>query len=57
MIGNVNTMGIRHNMYSTAYGAIRVFYDKLMLRGKVYSMFSMDQEKDLISSKKRIRFN
>ena len=37
---NLNTMGIRHNKYSSCYGILKYFHDKLDLRGKSYNMFS-----------------
>ena len=37
---NLTTMGIRHNKYSSCYGIIKYFNDKLDLRGKTYNMFS-----------------
>jgi len=39
-ICNLNEMGIRHNRFSSCYGVIQYFHDKLELRGKTYSMFS-----------------
>ncbi len=46
---NINVMGIRHNMYSSCYGAIKYFNDKLDLRGKHYNMVSNEDE-DRLSS-------
>ena len=37
---NLNEMGIRHNRFSSCYGVIQYFHDKLDLRGKTYNMFS-----------------
>ena len=39
-ICNLNEMGIRHNRFSSCYGVIQYFHDKLDLRGKTYNMFS-----------------
>ena len=39
-ICNLTAMGIRHNKYSSCYGIIKYFNDKLDLRGKTYTMFS-----------------
>ena len=37
---NLTAMGVRHNRFSSCYGILRYFNDKLELRGKSYSMFS-----------------
>jgi cell division protein FtsA len=51
-VGNIETMGIRDNRYSTVSGMIKYFYDKLGLRGKEYSMFNNEKEEELVSPKK-----
>jgi cell division ATPase FtsA len=51
---NVNTVGVRKNAFSTVAGIIKYFHEKLNLRGKEYSMFSKEQEEDLISTKRRL---
>ncbi len=48
---DMNTMGIRNNMYSSCYGIIKYFHNKLELRGLSYSMieeskFSSTKEKE-----------
>ncbi len=50
-IGNIDTMGIRSNKYSTVSGLIRCFDSKLELRDKEYSMV------DLESDSKKININ
>ncbi|MDD3048648.1 MAG: cell division protein FtsA [Bacilli bacterium] len=50
-IGDIETIGIRNNKYSTVSGMIKYFYDKSVLRGKEYSMFNNEKEEELISSK------
>ena len=35
---NANTIGVRHNMFSSSFGTIKYFNDKLDLRGKHYNM-------------------
>ena len=37
---NANTIGVRHNKFSSCYGTIKYFNDKLDLRGKHYNMVS-----------------
>ena len=45
---NLTTMGIRHNKYSSCYGIIQYFHDKLDLRGKTYNMFSDEDIEKMI---------
>ncbi|NLA33797.1 MAG: cell division protein FtsA [Tenericutes bacterium] len=51
---NITTIGIRNNKFSTSAGLIRHFSDKLLLRGKEYSMFDEKNEQELIATKKKI---
>ena len=46
---NVSTMGVRHNKYSSCYGILKYFDDKLSLRGKQYSMFSKEDIDTMLS--------
>lgn len=48
-IGNIDTIGIRNNKYSTVSGLIKCFDSKLELRNKEFSMVDFEDEK---SSKK-----
>ena len=48
-IWNITTMGIRHNKYSSCYGILKYFDDKLALRGKKYNMFSKDDISAMLS--------
>lgn len=48
---DIRTMGIRNNMYSSSYGIIKYFYNKLDLRGLSYSMVSEKEANNLISTK------
>ena len=54
---NINTMGIRSNMYSSSYGMIRYFHNKLDLRGLSYSMVNDKDIDNLISTKGKISNN
>ena len=45
-VGNIDTIGIRNNKYSTVSGLIRCFYSKLLLRDKEFSMVDLDNEND-----------
>ena len=42
-VGNITTIGIRHNKYSSCLGIIKYFNEKLNLRDKHYNMFT-DEE-------------
>lgn len=53
-IGNIDTIGIRSNKYSTVSGLIKCFDDKLELRNKEYSMIGLDNEEELSSDKKKV---
>ena len=44
---NISAMGIRHNKFSSCYGVIKYFDDKLSLRGKSYNMFTKEEEKNI----------
>ena len=43
-------IGIRDNMYSSSYGIIKYFINKLELRGRDYSMFSEEDINKLVSN-------
>lgn len=52
---SLKTLGIRKNQFSSCAGMIRFFDEKVGLRGKPnYSMFTQNDESELISSKKKI---
>ena len=46
---NIETMGIRHNKYSSCFGITKYFEDKLDLRGKSYNMISKDDIETMLS--------
>ena len=46
---NIDTMGIRHNKYSSCFGITKYFDDKLSLRGKTYNMISRDDIDSMLS--------
>ena len=46
---NITTMGVRHNKFSSSYGTIKYFDDKLKLRRKHYNMFSKDEIDAIVS--------
>ena len=52
-VGNIDTIGIRDNKYSTVSGLIRCFNEKLELRDRSYSMIDFDNE----NNEKRIDLN
>ena len=47
---NLGVIGIRDNKYSSAYGAIRYFVEKLESREKEYTMFSDDKIDEILST-------
>lgn len=51
---NISTMGLRHNKYSSVYGVVKYFDDKLALRGKSYNMIDSEEFDDLISSQQKM---
>ena len=46
---NINVMGIRNNKYSSCYGIIKYFDDKLSLRGKQYKMFTNEDIETMLA--------
>ena len=46
---NISTMGLRHNRYSSVFGAVQYFDDKMSLRGKDVSMISESDVQLLMS--------
>jgi len=51
---DIRTMGVRNNMYSSAFGMIKYFYYKLESRGKTYSMFNESQAENLVSTNRKM---
>ena len=49
---NIDIIGIRNNAYSSSYGMIMYFVDKLKLRGREYTMFNEDKEYKLVEERK-----
>ena len=54
---NMSTMGVRHNKYSSSFGVIKYFDDKLTLRGKNYNMFNKEDIESLISTQYKLTNN
>lgn len=48
-------LGIRHNKYTTVMGMIKYLYDKMELRGKEFSMLSIEEENELITPKSKYK--
>ena len=44
---NMPVIGVRHNKYSSCFGAIKYFHEKLALRGTECEMISREDEKEL----------
>ena len=49
-VKSIPVIGIRHNKYSSCYGVIKYFNDKLNLRGKDYNMFTNEEVESLLDS-------
>ena len=47
---NMNTIGVRNNVYTSSVGMIKYYYDKLKIRGIDYTMYS-DIEKNITAKK------
>ena len=56
-ICNISTMGIRNNKFSSSYGLIKYFDDKLLLRGKSYDMISNDDKSSLMNIGQKVATN
>ena len=52
VIYNVTTLGVRDNKYTTGLGMIKYFIQKMISRGREYSMFSLEDEVALVTPKK-----
>ena len=52
MIGSIRLIGLRDNIYSSAFGNIIYFINKLKLKGKSYTMVGNNDMEDLSSVKK-----
>ena len=48
----IKTIGIRNLMYSSSYGMIKYFINKLSIRGREYTMLSEDKQFRLIENRK-----
>ena len=51
IVKTLNNIGVRNNSYSSSFGMIKFFIEKLKLRGRVYTMFNEDFEYRLIEKK------
>lgn len=50
---NIGILGVRDNKYSASYGLIKYFVNKLELREKEYTMFSMEKVDTMLSPRKK----
>ena len=53
---NLNTIGLRNNIYTSSYGMIKYYYDKLKIRGINYTMYD-NLEEMIVNKKKDIEDN
>ena len=51
-IKDFDVIGIRNYVYTSSYGMIKYFIEKLKLRGREYTMFNEDKEYKLIEERK-----
>ena len=58
-IADLNEIGARNNIYSTAIGLIKFYYRKLKLRNKEFSIFTLDEQEEFsgLENKKGISEN
>ncbi len=52
-VSKIDQIGVRNNKYSTVIGLIKSFDKKLKMRGKDYSMFSIDKQEDISIPKRK----
>ena len=57
ILGKINTIGIRNNKYSSAFGIINVFNEKLLLRDKEFSIFNFDELEEFGSPSKKVNIS
>lgn len=57
IIYSVDTLGVRDNKYTTALGMIKYFHDKMLVRGKNYTMIEKEDENLLIKPKNNDKKN
>lgn len=50
----ISNMGIRHNKYSSAFGVLKYFDEKLFLRGKFYSMIDNESQEIMTSIENKL---
>jgi len=55
-VKSIPVIGIRHNKYSSCFGVIKYFNEKLDLRGKDYNMFTEEEIADLLDSSRNKAF-
>lgn len=51
-IGNLKCIGARENKFSSAVGLIKYYHDKMKLRNKEFSIFTLEEMEELMGSKK-----
>lgn len=56
-IANVTDLGARNNKFSSSVGLLRYYENKLRLRNKEYSIFSLEEQEELSGFGKKINFS
>lgn len=52
---NITTIGIRNNKYSSAFGIIKYYHEKLKLRDQISSMFDEEKIDEMLNNKRSIK--
>ena len=56
-IANVTDLGARNNKYSASIGLIKYYDNKLRLRNKDFSIFSLEEQEELSGIGRKINFS
>ncbi len=57
ILGKIDIVGVRNNKYSTAVGIIKYYNNRLKLKNKEYSVFSLDDLEILSGIHKKVNIN
>lgn len=57
ILGKIDTVGVRNNKYSTAVGILKYYNNRLKLKNKEYSVFSLDDLEILSGIHKKVNIN
>lgn len=57
ILGRMNEIGARNNKYSTAVGMIKYYAERMKLKGKDFSIFDIEDQKEFSGMHKKINVN